>query len=245
MALTGQEVRVVGFLEVPQLFPGWSTEWEPLHPDADFELPLRRDPSPGSEVVTHLTPAFDGFLARTPGGEERVAIPPDTRRAIVGTLEARTSRMLVVLEPGEDPDEVRQRLRGGRYHVSSIGEGGGTHGGVLVFDTLPGWFEVALRHFEWREAPRVWLQEGSDWTFHPVRSEDEARESTDRAFGREVISVQVLGFQRVGGDLWANVEVHADSWCLAGGDPEVVAEGWIRVHADSGAPAVWFYSRGC
>lgn len=340
----------MGFLEVPQLFPGWSTDWEPMPPDPDFELPLRQGPSPGREVVVHvtsgdmldavefdyevrgarvfgrsegwsllrtldgatgwaepidgarfhpledrlldgltyLTPAFDGFLARTPGGEERVAIPPDPRRVVLGTLEARTSRTLVILEPGEDPDGVRQRFRGGSYRLSSprpdgtrvlnlqignvhplfgspsvsvdavgevetirpgwslyVGGGGGTPEGVLVFDTLPGWFQVALRHFEWREAPRVWLQEGPDWTFHPVESEAEARAPANRAFGQEVISVQVLEFQRVDGDLWAKVKVHADSWCLAGGDPEVVAEGWVRVHADSGAPAVWFYSRGC
>jgi len=350
MEVQAQEPRVIGFLEVPQLFAGWTTEWERIPPDPDFELLLRTGPSPGSDVVsrvpsrdmldavefeyevlgarvfgrsgdwsllrtaegetgwaepmegarfhpledrlldglTYLTPVFEGFLAPTPGGTERIQVPADPRRTIVGTLEPRTWRKQVVVQPGEDPQAVHQRYRASASSLSRprsdgtrvmtvevgsthplyesphrsaerVGEvetsradwavftarGSGVQGRVLVFDTRPGWFQVALEEADWRRASRAWLEKDPDWTFHPTASAEDARELADRSFGRRFEAVRVLEFRRVDEDLWARVEVLSDSPCFTREEPDVVARGWIPVHSTSGAPNVWFFARGC
>jgi hypothetical protein len=59
--------------------------------------------------------------------------------------------------------------------------------------------------------------------------------------------VQVLELLEVGGRSFVKVEVMSHSLCAAGdhGPPEVVATGWLPLHAPSGDPNVWFSSRGC
>lgn len=46
---------------------------------------------------------------------------------------------------------------------------------------------------------------------------------------------------------WIRVEVMTNSPCTAAdnGPPEVVATGWLPLHAANGEPTVWFSSRGC
>jgi hypothetical protein len=59
--------------------------------------------------------------------------------------------------------------------------------------------------------------------------------------------VQVLELRDVGGRSFVKVEVMSRSLCRAGdhGPPEVIATGWLPLHAPSGDPNVWFSSRGC
>jgi hypothetical protein len=78
-----------------------------------------------------------------------------------------------------------------------------------------------------------------------VDDETDARKLADRAWGPEDWSVRVVGFQRIGDTLWANVEVMSESECSATEPPTVRARGWVPAHAPSGDPNVWFYSRGC
>ena len=57
--------------------------------------------------------------------------------------------------------------------------------------------------------------------------------------------VRVREFRRVGDQLWVNVQVLSHSICESNRDPVITAEGWLPAHSPSGAPTIWFYSRGC
>ena len=57
--------------------------------------------------------------------------------------------------------------------------------------------------------------------------------------------VQVREFRRVASDLWVNVQVLSHSICESSREPTVTAEGWLPAHVPSGAPTIWFSSRGC
>lgn len=57
--------------------------------------------------------------------------------------------------------------------------------------------------------------------------------------------VQVFGFRHHDGELWVEVAVLSHSFCESNEEPRVSARGWLRAHARSGDPAIWFYSRGC
>jgi hypothetical protein len=57
--------------------------------------------------------------------------------------------------------------------------------------------------------------------------------------------VRVNGFRTVAGKLWVQIEVMSDSGCESSDPPAVKARGWVPAHDASGAPTVWFYSRGC
>lgn len=59
--------------------------------------------------------------------------------------------------------------------------------------------------------------------------------------------VQVTEVRNVFGQTWAQVEVFNHSICSAAenGPPNVIARGWMPVHAADGEPTIWFSSRGC
>jgi len=57
--------------------------------------------------------------------------------------------------------------------------------------------------------------------------------------------VEVTGVRRVGGTLWFQVDVMSQRFCTSDPPAPAKARGWIRAHDDSGAPTVWFHSRGC
>ncbi len=57
--------------------------------------------------------------------------------------------------------------------------------------------------------------------------------------------VEVKGFRTVGGRLWFQIDVMSQRFCTSDPPAPVKARGWIRAHDDSGAPTVWFHSRGC
>jgi hypothetical protein len=116
---------------------------------------------------------------------------------------------------------------------------------VLVFDSRPGWYQVALKSDDWRNAQRVWLQAAPLWRYHAAADDAEVQRLALRAWGPEDWSVKVVGFRTVEGVLWVNVEVLAESDCVSASEPTVKARGWVRAHATNGAPNVWFYSRGC
>jgi hypothetical protein len=64
-----------------------------------------------------------------------------------------------------------------------------------------------------------------------------------RPYGPENVHVKRL--QTVGGALWVEIDVISHSFCESDTSPTVKAHGWIRAHDQTGAPAVWFPSRGC
>jgi hypothetical protein len=57
--------------------------------------------------------------------------------------------------------------------------------------------------------------------------------------------VEVRGFRTVGGRIWVQVEVTSQRFCSSDPPAPAKARGWIRAHDASGAPTVWFHSRGC
>lgn len=60
-------------------------------------------------------------------------------------------------------------------------------------------------------------------------------------------SVRVIEVRNMLGDMWVHVEVMSNSMCTApaNGPPEIVATGWLPMHAPNGDPTIWFSSRGC
>lgn len=58
------------------------------------------------------------------------------------------------------------------------------------------------------------------------------------------IGVEPLDAARVDGVLWLHVAIVWPPPCV-GDPPRRIAEGWVTALAPSGAPAVWFHSRGC
>jgi hypothetical protein len=60
-------------------------------------------------------------------------------------------------------------------------------------------------------------------------------------------SVQVIEMRDVDGRTFVKIDVMSHSVCDAGasGPPDVVATGWLPLHASTGDPTIWFSSRGC
>jgi len=58
--------------------------------------------------------------------------------------------------------------------------------------------------------------------------------------------VRVLEVRQLGDGTWLHLAVMSHSVCdPEPGPPDVVGLGWVRAHASSGEPSVWFWSRGC
>lgn len=122
--------------------------------------------------------------------------------------------------------------------------------GHFVFDRRPGWFQVRrrLEVYEsktWRSEPILWVRESPAWKFTAVTSEAERQEVADGVWGPEYDDMRVKRLQRVGGELWAEVELLNHSYCEGTEDPTVLVRGWMPVHHTSGEPHIRFYSRGC
>jgi hypothetical protein len=124
---------------------------------------------------------------------------------------------------------------------------GGIPEQVPVFETRPGWYQVALRtdDYYWWTAKKVWLEEAPVWRFRSVTEEAEQERLAERAWGPEQWTVRVVGLRRIADRLWVDVEVLSHSICGSTEEPTVRARGWMSAHAPSGAPAIWFHSRGC
>ena len=75
------------------------------------------------------------------------------------------------------------------------------------------------------------------------RSANRTRVPQRRPYGSE--DVRVKGLQTVDGKLWAEVDVISHSFCESDKPVTVKASGWIPVHDETGAPTIWFASRGC
>lgn len=135
--------------------------------------------------------------------------------------------------------------------------------GAVVYARSGAWFEVRIAG-----AP-AWLPPAEAGKFHPypglliaslsylgdtwdgrlydVPSRDAARVRLDPAWRRtmgEVIVVDVREVRTIDGDSWVRIDVVWPDPC-SGDDPGVVASGWLPAYAASGAPAAWFFSRGC
>ena len=59
------------------------------------------------------------------------------------------------------------------------------------------------------------------------------------------LDVKVNSFRTFAGRPWLQVEVRSHSFCESRTPPAIRARGWVPAHDASGAPTVWFSSRGC
>ena len=59
-----------------------------------------------------------------------------------------------------------------------------------------------------------------------------------------LINLHTLDAARVDGVLWLHVAIVWPPPCV-GDPPRRIVDGWVTALAPSGAPAVWFHSRGC
>ncbi|HUF27883.1 MAG TPA: hypothetical protein VMM18_12985 [Gemmatimonadaceae bacterium] len=116
---------------------------------------------------------------------------------------------------------------------------------VPVFEQRAGWYQVARRSDDWRNAERLWLEDASVWRFHPVADDAERERLAVAAWGEEIRAVRVGGFREVADTLWVEVEILSHSPCGSVDEPSVRARGWIPAHSPSGAPTIWYSSRGC
>ena len=57
--------------------------------------------------------------------------------------------------------------------------------------------------------------------------------------------VRVKALRTVEGKLWVEIEMISHSYCESEKPPTIQARGWITAHDETGAPTVWFPSRGC
>jgi hypothetical protein len=60
-----------------------------------------------------------------------------------------------------------------------------------------------------------------------------------------MLSIQYLGSQRVGNELWLHIRLAAKSACDQTYEGVTDVEGWIPAYHTDRTPSVWFASRGC
>ena len=141
------------------------------------------------EALAYLTDAWDGVLYAAPGSTERVAIPEDPQRRMVGYIEPVVQRYRVVLRADQDPEEIRKA-----FNVSGMGFGPGPDG-------------TRIYHFEIGTVIPVFEQSSitGPIAFHI---------QTDRAYGLQTTGQsppQVIVFENRGG--WFQVaEASAGDW---------------------------------
>ena len=59
------------------------------------------------------------------------------------------------------------------------------------------------------------------------------------------LSVEYLGSQRVGNDLWIHIRLAAKAACDQTYEGVTDVEGWIPAYRSNRSPSLWFSSRGC
>ena len=132
---------------------------------------------------------------------------------------------------------------------------------VIVVDRRDGWFKIRLK-----DKP-AWVHASSVDRFMPLADLFEEfagvtviSQATGRLIAEPGVangpimprvspsqSVRVVEIRETRGRQWIHVELLSHSACTAGdnGPPQMIATGWLPLHASDGSPTVWFSSRGC
>jgi hypothetical protein len=213
---------------------------------------VRPPADPNRLLVGFVTPVLQR-IAVVPGpGQDAEEVARQYRSLSVGSRRAPDGTVVLSVEIGvvlplfESPSVLSPKVT--HIETNPAGEGleaDGSPPRVAVFEAQPGWFQVALRRADYRNATRAWLQASALWRFVPAKDEADARELAERMWGPEDLSVRVVGLQTVDGALWAHVELMSASECVSSVRPTLRARGWVPAHAASGEPTIWFSSRGC
>ncbi len=114
---------------------------------------------------------------------------------------------------------------------------------MAVFARRPGWLQVAVDKDDWKDEPRVWIEEGPVWRFHALATAAEQDAFEDDVLGLESPDVHFLESRAVGGRLWLRVEVLSYPTGDRDDPSQVVATGWVPAHDRDGEPVVWFSTR--
>jgi hypothetical protein len=210
---------------------------------------VRVPSDPRRRVVGYLEPQLEVVEVVLGPGQDVEDLRRRYRPSHVGSRPGPNGTRIVSLEtgasvplfdapdPGKPPSATGVETHRAGESLTTLGS---NH--VVVVDHRPGWFQV-MRRGDWREAQRYWLRDSAHWRYHPVKSDGEAEQLENQVFPH-IWTVRTTEFRRLGDELWVLVEILSDSPCHSR-QVTVMARGWIRAHATSGEPTIWFSPRGC
>jgi len=195
---------------------------------------------------TGIWAEWDRTLMTLPGGGEKSVAGLDPRRAWIGYLDsgAQPGAFAVYSSPNKNEPPI------GRFDDRDFDSiNAGTQGErPIVFSRLPGWLEVGLdnerRSYRDESVKHVWIEDDPGrWSVRHVAAVEREKLLTAE-WGLEAWpAVEVMETRRVNGELWLRVSVVAGAPCefsIGDVDEIVLGEGWIRAHAPSGRPMVWY-----
>jgi hypothetical protein len=135
---------------------------------------------------------------------------------------------------------------------------------AIVFERRGPWFRIRLNNGS------VWIRRSNESDFLPypeilrkhlastTQTWDGTLRATPGLSGRvtplssgwtvlldRMLSIQYLGSQRVGNELWLHIRLAAKSACDQTYEGVTDVEGWIPAYHTDRTPSVWFASRGC
>lgn len=212
---------------------------------------------PRRHLIGYLTPVVDQVQIPVKPGEDPEAIRQRHGGRAMGSVSGRDGIVRLLYFDQARPVEVRERPDRSAPVVEQFendaaqefrGRTGTSPRPLFVFDRVAGWFQIARyldRDRAWTAEERVWIEDSGAWAFTPV-TEAERQQLANDSWGREFDDVRVLGFRDIGSQVWVEVELMSHSICASTDEaPTVIQRGWMPLHGASGAPALWFASRGC
>jgi hypothetical protein len=170
-------------------------------------------------------------------------------------------RPLTVFAEADTTSAVRAEI--GKLEALPYREYDYEQAGAVVLERRPNWYRIALRQGDgWIRARDAGtfrgleqlVRENLSYLAHAWEGRIYAAPAAPAEFRilapawrrkmGEEIAVEVREARRVGSELWFRIEIIWPPPCGAG-QPGVLSDGWVPAFASSGAPAVWYWSRGC
>lgn len=202
------------------------------------------------EIVTGgCGPALKRATARTFGA-------PSQNGPAVGTIYWR--------EEGDAGCGLMIEKDGGSREAVPTLESGYEVPAAIVFERRGAWFRIRL------SAGSAWIRHDDPEDFlsypeilrdnlaHTMQTWDGTLRATPGSSGRVMplspewkalldrqLSMQYLGSQRVGNDLWIRIRLAAKASCGQTYEDVTDVEGWIPAYHTDRTPLTWFSSRGC
>lgn len=215
--------------------------------------PLPSDPR--RRIVGYLTPVLTDVTKEVGPGEDPEKVARRYPNSGWGSARNRDGTITLYLhtpsevEALERPEALAPVVIRFRNDEPVLIGKFGSPPSTFVFARRPGWFQVRRRGDEfhrqsWRTEQTLWLRDSPAWEFTPVTNETERQDLAEQTWGPEYGDLRVVRSQRVGDQLWVEVELLDHSACEAE-DPTLLMRGWMPVHDRSGEPMIRFYSRGC
>jgi len=156
-----------------------------------------------------------------------------------------------------------EKAGGAKEEVPTL-ESGYEIDAAIVYERRGPWFRIRLK------AGSAWIRRNDEKDFLPypevlrgnlaysMQSWDGTLRATPGPSGRVTplssgwkslldrqLSIQYLGSQRVGNDLWIHIRLAADGPCDHRYEGVTDVAGWIPAYHTDRSPSAWFASRGC